>query len=212
MRSATFKRRRHDATAEILVDAAGSAIARKDYESVTMRDIAAEAGCALGTLYLYFKSKRELVDALLERHGKVLHGQLMEAVAAARTPLEKLRLLSQALLEYFNQHRDVFKVYYSATEMKPGPLRLSLPRRMRKMEEELRQMEIEIIREAQALGEIRRDFSPERIQSFRQGLTVGLLGELSLREELPDKDEQMRMLWGFQTDGIGARGNHAATR
>jgi TetR/AcrR family transcriptional regulator, fatty acid metabolism regulator protein len=204
VRSDAFRQRRHDATAEILIHAAQSAIARKGYERVTMRDIAAQAGCAPGTLYLYFKGKRDLVNALLERHMSLLHQELMEAIAATRDPLEKLRQLSRTLLEYFNQNRDVFKVFYSSTRVTPSGATFGLPRSVQEIERDLKEKEIEIIRQAQKRGQVRPDFPPESIQSFRQGLTLGLLEELSAREELPSEEEQMRMLWGFQTAGIGA--------
>jgi len=209
MRSEDFKQRRHDATAEILVQATEAAIAQKGYESVTMRDIATQAGCALGTLYVYFKSKRELVNALIERHANIVRERLLGAIAAPGGPLERLRLLTLTFLEYFNQNRNFFKVFYSAAQPRPGQLAFGLPRSVQQIEEDIGRAEIGLIRQAQELGEIRRDFPPEAILSFRKGLTMGLMGELNLREELPSQDEQMRIVWGFQTGGIGARGNHA---
>ena len=211
MDSEGFRQRRHDATAQILIDAAQSAIARKGYGSATMRDIAAEAGCAPGTLYLYFKSKRDLVDALTERHVALLYGRLVAAMAATPGPLEKLRGVSQALLEYFNENRDFFKVFYSSTQVRPGQPTLGLPASVQAIERELREMEVATIGEAQERGEVRRDFSAESLQRFRQGLTLGLLEGWASEDELPPREEQMRMLWGFLTRGIGARGTHEAT-
>ena len=211
MRSEDFKQRRHDATAEILVEAAESAIARKGYESVTMREIATQAGCALGTLYVYFKSKRELVDEIYERHGRVLFQQLFDAMAATPDPLDRLRQVSRTLLEYFNQNPDVFRLFHSVTPPRPGQTASSLPESIQPLDRKLAEAELQTIRQAQELGEIRQDFSAECIQSFRKGVTMGFLGELTAQEELPSLDEQMRMLWGFQTGGIGARGNHADT-
>lgn len=210
MRSASLKQQRHQATAETLVRAVETAIVRKGYDSVTMRDIAREVGCAPGTLYLYFKSKRDLVNALIERHGSTLYQRIVEAMGASPDPIEKLRHMSQALLEYFNENRDFFRIFYTSTWVTPGQISIVQAPSIRRRDEEIRQMEIEIIRQAQELGEIRRDFPPESIRDFRQGLTIGLLGQLSAMQVLPSQEEQLRMLWGFQTGGIGARGAVAA--
>ena len=43
---------------------------RRGFESATMRDIAQEAGVALGSAYYYFESKEALVMAFYEQAGR----------------------------------------------------------------------------------------------------------------------------------------------
>jgi TetR/AcrR family acrAB operon transcriptional repressor len=50
-----------------ILDAAAAVIIRLGYDKATMRDIAEEAGASRGTVYLYFKGKEELFEALLYR-------------------------------------------------------------------------------------------------------------------------------------------------
>ena len=50
-----------------ILDAAAAVIIRQGYGKTTMRDIAEEAGASRGTVYLYFKGKDELFEALLYR-------------------------------------------------------------------------------------------------------------------------------------------------
>jgi len=205
MCSEDFRHRRHDATAEILLDAAQSAIARKGYEAVTMRDIAAEAGCSPGTLYLYFKNKGELVNALIDRCARVFFPRIEEALARAQDPLEKLHCEFEACVEFFNENRDFFRVLYSARPVRPGRGMFDLPRGVERKHSELCRKAVEIIREAQKLGEIRCDLPAESIERFMRGLALGVLGELTTQDVLPSKEEQMKILWGFLTEGIGAR-------
>ncbi len=47
-----------------ILEATFRCLAEKGYSRMTMREIAAEAGIGVGTLYLYFKSKDEIVRAL----------------------------------------------------------------------------------------------------------------------------------------------------
>lgn len=47
-----------------ILDATFRCLARKGYSRMTIQDIAAEAGLSVGTLYLYFESKEEMVRVL----------------------------------------------------------------------------------------------------------------------------------------------------
>ena len=49
-----------------ILEATFHCLARKGYSRMTIQDIAAEARLSVGTLYLYFKSKEEMVRALSE--------------------------------------------------------------------------------------------------------------------------------------------------
>jgi AcrR family transcriptional regulator len=50
-----------------ILDAAAQVIIRQGYDKTTMSDIADEAGVSRGTVYLHFKGKEEIFDALI-RH------------------------------------------------------------------------------------------------------------------------------------------------
>src|SRR5271157_4228531 len=50
-----------------ILDAAAAVIIRLGYDKATMSDIAEEAGASRRTVYLYFKGKEELFEALLYR-------------------------------------------------------------------------------------------------------------------------------------------------
>lgn len=50
-----------------ILDAAGKLFSTKGYEKCTINDILDAVGIARGTLYYYFKSKEEVLDAIIER-------------------------------------------------------------------------------------------------------------------------------------------------
>ena len=208
--SECFKQRRHDATANLLISAAETTIARKGYDNVTMREIAAEAGCTPGTLYIYFRSKRDLVFAIMESHSNVALQGFLAAVNPALPPMERLRSIMQTGVEYFVRNRNLFRVLYSWAPIRPPTVISSLPANIRTEWEKFWRMELDIIMAAQAAGEIRRDFTPESIHRFMQRLVMGFFESISTQETPPPKEEQMRMLWGFFTGGIGAGRNDAA--
>ncbi len=50
-----------------ILEAATSVFSRLGFHRARMEDVALESGLAKGTLYLYYRSKDELIGALLER-------------------------------------------------------------------------------------------------------------------------------------------------
>lgn len=97
-------------TREILA-AARQLLDQRGLEAMTMEEIAAAAGVAKGTLYLYFQSKDDLIQALLTMVGKNILRDLETTLQAAGTPPEKLKRIVTVLLEYLNRERVLFPIY-----------------------------------------------------------------------------------------------------
>src|SRR5262249_35351087 len=57
----------NDEREQQILDAAAAVIIRQGYDKTTMSDIAHEAGASRGTVYLYFKGKEEIFEALALR-------------------------------------------------------------------------------------------------------------------------------------------------
>lgn len=74
-----------------------------------MSDIAAEAGVASGTLYLYFKSKEALASAIGEDFFKRLSEQFGDVVKNFRGP-ESVEMLLDWALQIAEQERDVLSL------------------------------------------------------------------------------------------------------
>ena len=204
-RSPGFRQRRRDSTAELLLGAAETVIARVGYDAVTMHEIAAEAGCAAGTLYLYFKDKQQLVAALVERHGRRYRELVEKTMATTPNPLEKLRRSVLTFLEYVSQNRNYFKILNASNLFRLGVLPAGLPKAEQEARKRYRAASQEVIRQAQAQGQIRKDFPPEEISSFMRGYLIGMMDQWSQIETLPPPAEQMRVLWAFLSEGLGIR-------
>lgn len=89
-----------------IMNAARITFCRDGYEAAKMSDIAAEAGVASGTLYLYFKSKEALACAIGEDFFKRLSEQFGEIVKNFRGP-ESVEMLLDWAMEVATQERDV---------------------------------------------------------------------------------------------------------
>ncbi|MGA9754983.1 MAG: TetR/AcrR family transcriptional regulator [Desulfobaccales bacterium] len=97
-------------TREILA-AARRLLYQRGLEVMTMEEIAASAGVAKGTLYLYFQSKDDLIQALITQVGENILQDVDAALQAPGTPPEKLVRMVSVLLEYLNRDRLLFPIY-----------------------------------------------------------------------------------------------------
>jgi TetR/AcrR family transcriptional regulator, transcriptional repressor for nem operon len=82
---------------ERLIAAASQMIYRQGVEKTTLADIAAAAEVPLGNVYYYFKTKNDLVQAVVETHLGEASALLTAIEAAHEAPRERLKALFGAL-------------------------------------------------------------------------------------------------------------------
>lgn len=80
---------RRDRILDVAVDLAEQG----GFENVRQRDVADQAGIALGTLYKSFSSKEDLLSAALEREAQMLERKLEQKPVLGATPVERLKVL-----------------------------------------------------------------------------------------------------------------------
>jgi TetR/AcrR family transcriptional regulator, fatty acid metabolism regulator protein len=83
---------------ERILAAAEQIFARHGFFAARVSEIAKEAGVADGTIYLYFKSKDDLLISLFESRMKQVNDELRAAIAD-RTPVEQLRAFIHTYLQ-----------------------------------------------------------------------------------------------------------------
>jgi TetR/AcrR family fatty acid metabolism transcriptional regulator len=121
-------------TREILA-AARKLLERRGPEAMTMEEIAADAGVAKGTLYLYFQSKDDLIQALITRVGENILRDVEASLKAPGTPPEKLIRMVSVLLEYLNRERLLFPIYARELVRGEGESREGFRRNYQELEE-----------------------------------------------------------------------------
>jgi TetR/AcrR family fatty acid metabolism transcriptional regulator len=96
---------------EAILRAATTVFARNGYFNSKVADIARAAGVADGTVYLYFKSKEEILHCIFDRSvGEALEAarKRVERITDAR---EKLRQIAHLHLERLGADRDLAVVF-----------------------------------------------------------------------------------------------------
>src|SRR5688572_150861 len=84
---------------ERILAAAERVFARRGFFAARVSEIAKDAGVADGTIYLYFKSKDDLLISLFEQRMKQVNSTLRAAVASTERPIDQLRAVIRAYLQ-----------------------------------------------------------------------------------------------------------------
>jgi AcrR family transcriptional regulator len=101
------QQRRTDRTRVRLLDAALEVFCERGYDAASLGEITARADLGTGTLYLHFRDKRSLYEAMVRREGLAVREAWLTA-RAARPALEgdvsaEVRLLCEIILESWSQ-------------------------------------------------------------------------------------------------------------
>lgn len=99
---------REDKRGRILT-AAERIFARHGFFAAKVSDVAKEAGVADGTIYLYFKSKDELLISLFERRMQQLNESLKAAIAG-KPPADQLRAFIRTYLQLVHDEPSAAEV------------------------------------------------------------------------------------------------------
>src|SRR5688572_31264234 len=114
MRSAarrTTARRDREDRRDTLLRAAIDTFAARGFFNAQVADVARAAGVAAGTVYLYFRSKDDLLVSIFDRTMREGLTEARSAVARIDGPAERLRVLSRLHLARLGRDRSLAIVF-----------------------------------------------------------------------------------------------------
>jgi AcrR family transcriptional regulator len=177
--------------------------AKKGFDQATVDDIAAAAGVAKGTLYIYFPSKREIYLAAIKQDVLALHAETDRRIRSCETAAAKIRAFIGTRVEYCERNRDFFRIYYSEfanffvpLAHAPKGLRELYLRQAKKLEAMLQQ--------AVERGEIRK-IRPRAVALRLYDMTLGLIAERLLGWSKASVDRDIDSLFDLLWRGIETR-------
>ena len=96
---------------ETILRAAAKVFARSGYFNAKVADVAREAGVADGTVYLYFKSKDDLLTSIFNWAMGEFIARARAELAETADPQEKLRRFAHLHFSLLEQERDIAIVF-----------------------------------------------------------------------------------------------------
>jgi TetR/AcrR family fatty acid metabolism transcriptional regulator len=160
-RADTTMKRNTDKYRQIL-DAAVMVFARQGFHQSTVAQVAKAAGVADGTIYLYFKSKDDILFQFYEYKARQVFERFRRAVDEAVHAVDKLRNLVRTHLSEFQSDIHMAIVYQAETHQH----RRAAQAAIKEMSKMYRDIVIEIVELGQREGDLRPD------------LTIGLVMRL----------------------------------
>lgn len=200
--SASLRDKKRELIAETFVDAAEDAFGDEGYDRTTMAAIAKRAGCAAGTIYLYWKSKEQLFNAMVARHAAAVGQRIRAVLEAAEDPRAGLRATMFTVAKYHAEHPVFFRVFYTA---EPGPrpnLKESLREEALTKYLESKRLEVVAAKKAQKLGLIRSDVSAEELIDFMHSTCLSSFARWATAKKAPRPEQQAELLWKLVSGGM----------
>src|SRR5690606_7163132 len=94
-----------------ILDAATSVFARRGYFGSQVADVARAAGIAAGTVYLYFRSKDEILTSIFDRMMQDAMEEGKSALDGISDPVERLRRIAHLHLGRLGRDRSLAVVF-----------------------------------------------------------------------------------------------------
>ncbi|RLC27924.1 MAG: hypothetical protein DRH37_10160 [Deltaproteobacteria bacterium] len=104
------KKRLEALTRQGILGAAVGLLTRNGVQGLTMDRVAAEAGVAKGTLYVYFENKEKILEAAIDASFEPLVRECSALLDGDLAPDRKLEGFSLCHLRFFDEHRDLIRV------------------------------------------------------------------------------------------------------
>jgi AcrR family transcriptional regulator len=112
MGTAERKAKEKEELKNLILQAARKLFAENGIEQTTIRNIAQEIEYSVGTVYVYFKDKNEILHQLHIQGFKQLGGD-MRVLASVDDPMERLRALGRVYLRFAIENPDMYELMFS---------------------------------------------------------------------------------------------------
>lgn len=93
-----------------ILNAALKVFAKNGFDRATIAEIAEIAGIGKGTVYEYFKSKKELFEDMIRYNVETYNKKVQDAVTKGNSVQEKLINFSVAHSEFMKEHIDILRM------------------------------------------------------------------------------------------------------
>lgn len=106
-------------TSNKLLKASQDLFYRHGYQSTTVADIAAKAGVAVGTFYLYYKDKYTIYETVLSNYQKQIRDYIHNEIKDASSRKERERLGLKAWLKFVSTNHHVYRIIWESLFVEP---------------------------------------------------------------------------------------------
>jgi TetR/AcrR family transcriptional regulator len=177
MSTQTRKQQEKENRRQAILDAAEKIMSEKGIQGLNMDLVAHETMLAKGTLYLYFKSKEEILAALTLKSRMMLLKEMQTVTEKHESPLEQLKEIVFTNY-YFHKnnslHYDLVSLYEVNNTLIETP-------ELQDASGQITEFVAGLFRKAQADGSVNSDLDPYHATATMWGMTIGILQIIKVR-------------------------------
>jgi len=189
-----------------ILDAAVEVIAENGYFNSPVSAIAARAGVADGTIYLYFKSKDEVLRTAIDANFNRFHQQVLQRFETVKDPREQLEYIAQVHLETSTANRSMAIVMQTEVRQSAKFIAEFSHHHLVKYIAVVR----EVVRRGQAQGVFRKDISDGIVAHCMFGAIDELLSSAVFTGRVYDAKTTAAQVVDVLLNGIRAGENNAS--
>lgn len=189
-----------------ILDAAAACFAQRGFHQTTMQDICEQASLSPGAVYRYFRSKDEIIEAMCAR-GHLEDVEMIRDAMGAQDTQAVFAELERLFFENLEDQQVCAITMELLAEARRNDFILDS---IRRGWQSIREGLSEIVRLAQARGEVRPDLEPAMVARVMMSLYQGLLHQ-KLVEPDTDVHAYGKVVLSL-FDGSFWRGGSPATR
>ena len=179
-------------TREKLIEVARQLFAHKGVENTTMNDIAAASDKGRRTIYTYFKNKREIFNAVIERESNQLVERMRDVMKSDLSPEQKIRELLKRRFELTDPvatRHEMLRSFFGRDI-----------KRIERIKKLASAKELEVLREILAEGVRKGVFDSVQAERFPSAVTMFFHGADYMMSKLGSED--MRMIDFTRTESL----------
>jgi AcrR family transcriptional regulator len=179
---------------DLIVLTAIRILTTQNYRSMTTSTLAQEAGIAEGTIYCYFKSKKELFTRVLQDVSEKLFVSLFRGIGETQSLRENLLTLGRNFFQMDGRTSDLYKILYKAfSEVEDDDVKKELGRIYTRGLSRIREM----IQWSRNEGEHLSDSGAEMILIILWGIGDMLWKRLIISNREPARPEELEVIVDF---------------
>jgi len=178
-------------------DAVVRLISREGTSALTMERVAAEAGVAKGTLYVYYKDKTQLLESVKEASMQPMREELFAILEGGLPPDEKLKLFIHRHLGYLDANRDFYRILLWDREIAEAHLKRHQTERYRSYMDRISR----VLEEGMRQGIFRR-LDPVKMAAMLMEADMAVISQRLWSEKPGPVEEDAELLFDILLHGI----------
>jgi len=102
-----------DAVRERILDCALKILVKNGYESLSMAKLGSKMNMTAANIYNYYTNKDEILIAIHKKTYAMLYNQIRNAVKTADTPMQRVRNILNAFVEFGTRNINIYDVMFN---------------------------------------------------------------------------------------------------